>query len=124
MSDTTKTFCVIEDNDVIRRLFILLIEKDNNKVVAFADGEAAVEWLEDNRPDIVLCDIMLPGVGGVEILKFIRSLPHGDSMKVIALTAFARQGDRQKYLDMGFDGSISKPVEPQTFMGEVYSIAQ
>ena len=124
MSDTTKTFCVIEDNDVIRRLFILLIEKDNNKVVAFADGEAAVEWLEDNRPDIVLCDIMLPGVGGVEILKFIRSLPHGDSMKVIALTAFARQGDRQKYLDMGFDGYISKPVEPQTFMGEVYSIAQ
>jgi len=92
--------------------------------VSFGDGEAAVEWLEDNSPDIVLCDIMLPGVGGEEILQFIRSLPQGSAIKVIALTAFARQGDRQKYLDMGFDGYISKPVEPQTFLHEVYAIAQ
>ncbi len=124
MSDKTRTFCVIEDNDVIRRLFILLIEKDHHKVVSFDDGEAAVAWLEDNQPDIVLCDIMLPGMGGDEILRFVRSLPYGNTVKVIALTAFARHGDKQKYLDMGFDGYISKPVEPQTFLGEVYAIVQ
>lgn len=124
MSDQGKTFCVIEDNDVIRRLFVLLIERDNHKVISFNDGEKAVEWLENNQPDIVLCDIMLPGIGGEEILTFIRSLPYGKTVKVIALTAHARHGDRQRYLELGFDGYIPKPVEPQTFLLDVYAITQ
>lgn len=124
MSTRPKTFCVIEDNEVIRRLFVLLIEKEENTVVQFADGESAVEWIVEHQPDIILCDIMLPGINGTDILHLVRSLPRGGDIKIIALTAFARHGDREKYLSQGFDGYISKPVDPQTFLNEVYAIAQ
>lgn len=119
MSERHRTFCVVEDNDAIRRLIVLLIEKGNHTAVAFADGEAAVEWVAENKPDVLLCDIMLPGMSGVDVLQCIREMPHGNNVKAVALTAFARQGDREKYLELGFNGYMAKPVNPQTFLSDV-----
>lgn len=119
MSEQLKTFCVVEDSDAIRRLIVLLIEKGKHTVVSFADGESAVEWLAENKPDILLSDIMLPGMSGVDVLHCVRDMPHGNDIQAIALTAFARQGDREKYLELGFNGYMAKPINPQTFLNEV-----
>lgn len=117
---SSKTFCVIEDNEPIRKLFTLLLRKAGHTVHDFALGETAMEWLAENETPIVLCDIMLPDTSGEDVLEFIRNLPSGNSVKVIALTAFARQGDREKFLEMGFDGYIAKPINPQSFVEDIF----
>lgn len=119
MSEQSGAFCVVEDNDSIRRLIVLLIEKGSYPVVSFADGESAIEWLVENKPEVILCDIMLPGMSGVDVLQCVRDMPHGKDIKVMALTAFARSGDREKYLELGFNGYMSKPINPQSFLSEV-----
>ncbi len=110
--------CVVEDNETINRLFNLLLTRAGFTVTVFPQGQPALEFILKEKPDVVLCDIMLPDMNGVEIMKIVRQ-KDGDTIKMIALTAFARHGDREKYLQHGFDGYIAKPINPETFVDEV-----
>lgn len=116
----SKTICIIEDNDSIRKLFVLLLRKRQLDVVEFASGEEALEWVVEHRPVLILTDIALPGISGTEVLQLVRSA-EGDlaATKVVALTAFARQGDKEHYLELGFDGYLSKPIDPETFADHI-----
>ncbi|MBI5323771.1 MAG: response regulator [Ignavibacteriae bacterium] len=122
MSTESNTICLIEDNKAIRKMFGILLNKAGYQIQEFEDGKSAVTWLNSNSSKCVIVDILLPDMNGTEILSVIRKLPGGESIPVIAVTGFAHPSDREKYLTMGFDDYISKPVDTQTFANLVKGI--
>ncbi len=113
------TIVVIEDIGSITKLLSIILRKAGYEVATFETGEAACEWLRDNDPVIVLCDIMLPGMHGEEVLSFIRTLPHGKDLNVLAVTALANPGDRDRLLRHGFTDHIAKPINPGIFISQI-----
>jgi CheY-like chemotaxis protein len=107
--------CVIEDGAPIRKLIEVLLRKAGYEVVSFEQGRHAIEWLRENPVQAVLCDLILPDLNGVEVLRFVRSLPAGESIPVIAVTGLAEERDRNLYLSAGFDAYITKPISTATF---------
>ena len=110
---------VIEDNRDNRELMQYLLSAFGHVAISAEDGETGIETARRERPDLVLCDIHLPGADGYEVVCELRTDRTLDSMPVIAVTALAMLGDREKGIAAGFDGYISKPIDPQYFIGEV-----
>ncbi|MCZ7557151.1 MAG: response regulator [Bacteroidia bacterium] len=115
----SNTIVVIEDIGSITKLLSIILRKAGYEVATFDTGETACEWLRENEPLVVLCDIMLPGMHGEEVLSFIRTLPHGQSLHVIAVTALANPGDRDRLLRHGFTDHIAKPINPGLFISQI-----
>jgi CheY-like chemotaxis protein len=104
-----KSIVVVEDNSD-NRLLLRAILDDHFDVTEYENGMAALEAFQKGRPDLVLLDISLPGMDGVQVLGHIRADEKLKGMPVIALTAHAMAGDREKYLSAGFDGYVTKPI--------------
>jgi two-component system, cell cycle response regulator DivK len=104
-----KTLAVVEDN-ADNRLLLQAILGDQYDLVEYDNGTEAMRGLTTNRPDLVLLDISLPGMDGNEILQRIRQDVTLRDLPVIALTAHAMAGDREKFLAAGFDDYITKPI--------------
>jgi len=103
-----------EDNDVNRRLAQRLLEKLGHSVVTAQDGRQALEVLERDRVDLVLMDVQMPGMDGLEATAEIRRREKpGARLPVIALTAHAMSGDREQCLEAGMDDYLSKPIQPK-----------
>ncbi|MEJ2540506.1 MAG: response regulator [Gemmatimonadota bacterium] len=100
---------LVEDN-ADNRLLVQAILEDLYEVVELESGQAAVDRLVEIAPDLVLLDISLPGMDGTEVLAWIREQPELSARPVIALTAHAMAGDRERYLDAGFDDYVTKPI--------------
>lgn len=100
---------VVEDN-ADNRLLVQALLGDLYEITEYETGHAAVEGLEADGPDAVLLDISLPGMDGPEVLAWIRATEALADTPVIALTAHAMAGDREKYLALGFDGYVTKPI--------------
>lgn len=104
-----RMIAVVEDN-ADNRLLVQAMLEDQFQVVEYEDGQEALEGLRTERPDLVLLDISLPGMDGLEILREIRADGRLRDLPVIALTAHAMAGDRERFLDAGFDGYLTKPI--------------
>jgi len=104
-----KRVALVEDNPD-NRLLVQAILEDTYEVVEFASGQEALDGLLDAEPDLVLLDISLPGMDGTEVLGWIREQPPLARCPVVALTAHAMAGDREKYLAAGFDEYVTKPI--------------
>lgn len=100
---------VVEDNPDNRLLVQALLE-DRFEIIEFETGVEAVAGLREARPDLVLLDISLPEMDGTEVLAWIRNQDDLKALPVIALTAHAMAGDREKYLSAGFDDYLTKPI--------------
>ena len=100
---------VIEDN-LDNRLLVQAILDDGYEISEYENGMEVLEGLADDIPDLVLLDISLPGMDGTEVLEWVRSQEALRNLPVIALTAHAMSGDREKYLEMGFDDYVTKPI--------------
>lgn len=100
---------VIEDNPDNRLLVEAMLE-DRYDVVLFADGQSAVEQLPECGTQLILLDISLPGMDGLDVLKRLKAMPETAQQPVVALTAHAMSGDRERFLGAGFDGYLSKPI--------------
>ena len=110
---------VVEDN-VDNRLLVQAILEDQYEISEYESGKEVVDRLADNIPDLVLLDISLPGMDGTEVLEWVRSQERLRSLPVIALTAHAMSGDRERYLEMGFDEYVTKPiVDEEVLMGAI-----
>lgn len=103
------TLAVIEDN-ADNRLLLQAILGDRYDLVEYGTGTEALEGIARSRPDLVLLDISLPGMDGNEILQRIRRDASLGDLPVIALTAHAMAGDRERFLAAGFDDYITKPI--------------
>lgn len=109
---------IVDDNEINRRLAGLLLEKIGGIADYAANGEAAVEAYKQNRYDIILMDVYMPGMDGVEATRQIRNLEStsGSHTPVIALTASPLSGDRQRFIAAGVDGYLTKPITEKTLL--------
>jgi len=107
------TLAVVEDN-ADNRLLLQAILGDTYSLVEYETGANALAGLARTRPDVVLLDISLPGMDGTEVLRRIRADVGLRTLPVIALTAHAMSGDREKFLAAGFDDYVTKPIVDET----------
>jgi len=117
--EKNKTFCVIEDNIPNRKLFSMLIQRGGYKVANFGNASDALQWLKENNVDLIILDILLPDMNGSEVLSNIKQFPHLQNTKVIAITGFSSNYDKEKFLSMGFDGFMAKPIYTATFVSDL-----
>jgi two-component system cell cycle response regulator DivK len=110
---------IAEDNDKNMKLFRDVLEAKGYRPLEAETGERAVELASEYVPDLVLMDIQLPGIDGVGALGRLRADERTASIPVLALTAQAMRGDRERFLAAGFDGYISKPIDVVDFVATV-----
>ena len=110
---------VVEDNERNMKLFRDVLESSGYRTLEATTGERAVELVVEHCPDLVLMDIQLPDIDGVEALGRLRAEERTASVPVLALTAQAMDGDRERFLAAGFDGYLSKPVDIAEFVATV-----
>jgi two-component system cell cycle response regulator DivK len=115
MSAAMRRIMIIEDN-VDNRLLLNAILGDTFLVTEHTNGPDGLAALATELPEIVLLDISLPGMDGVEVLRHIRADPASRQLPVIAFTAHAMSNDRGKYLGYGFDDYITKPIIDETIL--------
>jgi CheY-like chemotaxis protein len=110
---------IAEDNAVNRELLRELLEMRGYEVFEACDGLQALAMVEQIRPDFLVLDLGMPGLDGFGVIRKIRSDPSTAKLPVLAATAYAMRGDREKVLEAGFDGYISKPINPAALKEEV-----
>jgi two-component system cell cycle response regulator DivK len=118
---TSPRILVVEDNERNMKLFCDVLQASGYRTLEATTGESAVELALEHAPDLVLMDIQLPDIGGVEALARLRADERGALLSVLALTAQAMEGDRERFLAAGFDGYVSKPVDIPNFVATVKS---
>jgi two-component system, cell cycle response regulator DivK len=115
---------VVEDNVKNLKLVKDVLEFAGLDVSEATSGEEGVDLARRLRPDIVLLDLQLPGIDGMEALRQIRADPATSALPVVAVTAFAMKSDRHRTLGAGFDGYIAKPISVRDFPDQVRSFLQ
>jgi two-component system, cell cycle response regulator DivK len=117
--DAVKKILVVEDNEKNMYLISFIIEKMGHYPIQARSGEEGIELAECERPDLILMDIQLPGIDGMETTRRIRTSSTGINSPIIAITSFAMTGDRERLLAAGCNGYIEKPINPETIMEEI-----
>jgi CheY-like chemotaxis protein len=112
-----RKIAVVEDNPDNRLLVQALLE-DLYEISEFETGAEAVKGLSGDLPDLILLDISLPEMDGIQVLRWIREQEELKGIPVIALTAHAMAGDREKFLSQGFDDYLTKPIIDETLLLE------
>jgi two-component system cell cycle response regulator DivK len=113
---------IVEDNPRNLKLVRDLLEHHGYLTLAAATGEEAIDLARTHRPHLVLMDVQLPGMDGVEALTRMRADPETASLRVVAVTAFAMKHDRDRFLAWGFDGYIEKPISVRDFPRQVAAL--
>jgi two-component system cell cycle response regulator DivK len=102
---------VIEDNDRNRKLVKILLEANKYEVIEAGTGEEALKYLQDNKPAVILLDIQLPNMDGITLAKMLKSRDDTKDIPIIAVTAYAMKGDKERMLEAGCDAYVSKPID-------------
>jgi two-component system, cell cycle response regulator DivK len=119
---TGPTVLVVEDNPLNLKLMRDVLGHAGYRVLEATDGERGIALAREQRPDLVLMDVQLPGIDGVEALGRLRADPDTAGIPVVALTAFAMKDDRERLLAAGFDGYVEKPVSVRSLPGQVATL--
>ncbi|NQV61161.1 MAG: response regulator [Alphaproteobacteria bacterium] len=114
-----KTVLIVEDNDLNMKLFHDLLDAHGYDTLQTKDGMEALAIAREKRPDLILMDIQLPEVSGLEVTKWIKEDDDLKSIPVIAVTAFAMKGDEEKIRVGGCEAYIAKPISVQLFLDTV-----
>jgi CheY-like chemotaxis protein len=113
------TILVIEDNPQNLKLMAYLLTSFGHAVESSLDGVSGLDAAIQRHPDLVLSDILMPGIDGYELARRFKADERMKGIPLIAVTALAMVGDRDRILSAGFDGYISKPIDPLKFVTEV-----
>lgn len=116
-----KCILLIEDNEQNRYLVTYLLQARGWEVLSAEDGPAGLKLAGEIDPALILLDIQLPGMDGYEVARRLRANPKLDAIPVVAVTSYAMPGDRERCLESGCNGYLEKPIDPQTFAGQVES---
>jgi CheY-like chemotaxis protein len=114
-----KRILVVEDNDTNMYLIRFILEKGGYEVIEAREGAVGVELAIKEKPDLILMDIQLPDIDGLETTRRIRASEADGDIPIIAITSFAMSGDRERALAAGCTGYIEKPINPDTFIAEI-----
>src|SRR5437764_7011224 len=110
---------VVDDDPVNADLLGYLLRAFGHDAALTLGGAAALRDAGEHVPDLVLCDIQMPEIDGYEVLRRLRADTRFDDTQIVGVTALAMVGDREKVLAAGFDGYLSKPIAPETFMDAI-----
>lgn len=114
-----KKILIIEDNELNMKLFCDLLEAHGYETVQTRDGMAALDLAQEHMPDLILMDIQLPEVSGLEVTKWLKEDDELRNIPVVAVTAFAMKGDEEKIRDGGCEAYIAKPISVGHFLDVV-----
>jgi two-component system cell cycle response regulator DivK len=119
MDHMSKTVLIVEDNDLNMKLFHDLLDAHGYKTLQTKDGMQALELARTHRPDLIIMDIQLPEVSGLEVTKWLKEDDQLHTIPVVAVTAFAMKGDEEKIRQGGCEGYLAKPISVATFIATV-----
>jgi two-component system cell cycle response regulator DivK len=114
-----KTVLIVEDNELNMKLFHDLLEAHGYAIIGTRNGVEAIELARSHRPDLILMDIQLPEVSGLEVTKWIKDDPELHTIPVIAVTAFAMKGDEERIRAGGCAAYIAKPISVAHFLDTI-----
>src|SRR5262245_5308282 len=112
---------IVDDNEMNQQLLAYLLEAAGFEVRSACDAGQAIQVLQTLRPGLILMDVQLPGMNGLDLTRRIKADPAHRETVIIAVTAYAMKVDEQKALEAGCDGYITKPIETATFVSKVKS---
>jgi two-component system cell cycle response regulator DivK len=112
-----KRILVVEDNELNLKLLNDVLEAHGYEVMSTGRGVEAVEWARQYLPDLILMDLQLPDVSGLDATRQLKADPQTRNIPVIAVTAFAMSGDEKRALDHGCDAYVAKPIVLREFLG-------
>jgi two-component system cell cycle response regulator DivK len=121
-SGMPKKILIVEDNELNMKLFHDLLEVHGYATVQTRDGREALALAREHRPDLILMDIQLPEVSGLEVTRWIKDDEELKSIPVIAVTAFAMKGDEEKIRSGGCEAYIAKPISVLTFLETIEKV--
>lgn len=119
MASPVADILVIEDNSANLELMSYLLRSFGHEVATAEDGDLGLAAARRRRPDVIVCDVQLPGMDGYAVVREVRADASLRAIPVIAVTALAMVGDREKGLATGFDGYIPKPIDPEKFVVQI-----
>ena len=117
----TKTVLIVEDNELNMKLFHDLLEAQGYRTVGTRNGVDALDLARKHHPDLVLMDIQLPEVSGLEVTKWLKDDPVLCKIPVVAVTAFAMKGDEERIREGGCEAYLSKPISVGKFIETIKS---
>jgi two-component system cell cycle response regulator DivK len=114
-----RTILVIEDNQQNMYLTTFILEKQGHEVIQAWDGRQGLDAAAQNIPDLILLDIQLPEMDGYTVAASLKANPLLAEVPIVAVTSYAMAGDRERILAAGCNGYIEKPINPETFIGQL-----
>ena len=115
---------VVEDNPNNMKLITLVLNKHGYETIGAATGKEGVEKAATEKPDMILMDILLPDIDGLETTRRIRKIESMQKVPIIAITSYAMAGDRDKIMEAGCNGYFEKPINPLTIIGDIEKIVE
>lgn len=119
MTTNQKTILIVEDNVLNMKLFSDLLASRGHRIISTGDGMEVMELARQNKPDLILMDIQLPEVSGIDIIRWLKNDEELKPIPIIAVTAFAMKGDNERILASGCQAYISKPISVPDFIETV-----
>ena len=113
------TILVVEDNELNMKLFHDLLKAHGYNILRTREGMEALKLARQHKPDLILMDIRLPDVSGLEVTKWIKESDALKAIPIIAVTSFAMKGDEEKFREGGFDAYVAKPIFATDFLNTV-----
>jgi two-component system, cell cycle response regulator DivK len=117
-----KTILYVEDNELNRRIVRDLLKRTSYRLLEAPDGETSLDIVRRERPDLILMDIQLPRLSGIEVTRTLRSEPITANTPIIAITSFALSGDEQRAKEAGATAYMTKPYSPRDLLALIRSL--
>lgn len=114
-----KRVLIIEDNEDNLYMLKFILLQNNIKTIEATTGREGYEIALKEKPDLILMDIQLPDINGIEVTKMIRNSEIGSSIPIMAISSYAMLSDKQKAIEAGCNGYISKPIDPENIMNQI-----
>ena len=114
-----KTILIVEDDTRNMTLFRDLLQVSGYSTIEASDGKQGIELAKAKKPDLILMDIQMPGMNGLDATRILKADATTSNILVIALTAYAMKGDKEMILEAGCDGYLAKPINTDDFLKEV-----
>ena len=114
-----KTILIVEDNELNMKLFRDLLEAQGYQILQTRDGMQALDMARRERPDLIVMDIQLPQVSGLEVTKWIKADDDLKHIPIVAVTAFAMKGDEEKIREGGCEAYVAKPISVKAFLSTI-----